>query len=51
VASDLLFRDMLPMPDFTLTGAYLPEGVYCDQQLFIQQGWQGCFAAAGVTPP
>jgi hypothetical protein len=48
VASDLLFRDMHPMPDFTLTGAYLPEGVYCDQQLFIQQG---CFAAAEVTPP
>jgi hypothetical protein len=51
VQKALLFREMLPVPGFSLTGEYLPEGVFCDQQLFIQQGWQGCFAAAGVTPP
>jgi hypothetical protein len=42
---------MLPMPDFTLTGEYFPKGVYCDKQLFIAQGWEGRFAAAGVAAP
>jgi hypothetical protein len=51
VAKALLFREMLPMPGFSLTGNYFPKGVYCDQNLFIKQGWQGCFQAAGVTAP
>ncbi|HSU30829.1 MAG TPA: hypothetical protein VLJ11_06310 [Bryobacteraceae bacterium] len=24
---------------------YYPKAVYCDKQVFISQGWQGCFAA------
>ncbi len=32
-------------------GAYYPAAVYCDTALFISQGWQGCFAAAGVAVP
>lgn len=47
----LLFREMLPMPNFTLTDDYYPKGVFCDKRLFITQGWQACFAAAGVTAP
>jgi len=27
-------------------GEYYPQAVYCDKQVFIGQGWQGCFAAA-----
>jgi hypothetical protein len=51
VASDLLFREMLPVTNFLLTGGYYPQGVFCDQQLVAMQGWQACFAAAGVTTP
>jgi hypothetical protein len=47
----LLFREMLPMPGFSLAGDYLPQGVYCNKETFITQGWQGCFAAAGVPAP
>jgi hypothetical protein len=25
---------------------YYPRAVYCDRQVFISEGWQGCFAAA-----
>jgi hypothetical protein len=32
-------------------GVYYPVAVYCDTALFIARGWQGCFAAAGVTVP
>ena len=32
-------------------GAYYPAEVYCDTALFTAQGWQGCFAAAGVATP
>jgi hypothetical protein len=42
---------MLPVSGFSLSGDYLPRGVYCDKELFIQQGWQGCFDAAGVAAP
>jgi hypothetical protein len=51
VSKALLFREMLPMPSFSLTGSYLPKAVYCDQDLFIREGWQGCFQAAGVAAP
>lgn len=29
-------------------GAYYPRIAYCDQDLFVRKGWQGCFSAAGV---
>ncbi|MDX2169046.1 MAG: hypothetical protein SF182_18405 [Deltaproteobacteria bacterium] len=29
-------------------GPYYPRIAYCAQDLFIEQGWQGCFDAAGV---
>jgi hypothetical protein len=51
IQSALVFRDMLPEPDFTLTGSYLPTGVYCDKDVLTSQGWQGCFATAGMTAP
>jgi hypothetical protein len=51
IANDLLFREMLPVTNFLLTGDYYPEGVLCDQQVFAMQGWRACFAAAGVTTP
>lgn len=31
-------------------GPYYPRAVYCDRNLYVQKGWQGCFAAAGVPP-
>lgn len=34
-----------------IMGPYYPRAVYCDRQLYLQKGWRGCFAAAGVTPP
>jgi hypothetical protein len=30
---------------------YYPLAAYCDKQVFIDQGWQGCFAAAGIPVP
>ena len=36
--------------DRKVMGAYYPVAAYCDKALFIAQGWQGCFAAAGVRP-
>jgi hypothetical protein len=51
VPNDLLFREMLPMPNFSLTGNYYPKGVFCPKELFIAEGWQGCFASAGATEP
>jgi hypothetical protein len=35
--------------DRTVMGAYYPVAAYCDKTLFIAQGWQGCFAAAGIA--
>ena len=32
-------------------GAYYPVAVYCDTERFTADGWQGCFAAAGVAVP
>jgi hypothetical protein len=48
VPKNLILRNILPT-DFTGGGDYYPRGVFCDQMLFLQQGWQGCFAAAGLT--
>ncbi len=44
----LIFRTILP-ENATVTGDYSPKGVICDQALFIVQGWQACFAAAGIS--
>ena len=30
-------------------GDYYPVAVWCDQSIFRQGGWQGCFRAAGVS--
>jgi hypothetical protein len=30
-------------------GDYYPQAVYCEKQLFIAQGWQGCFAAESAA--
>ena len=30
-------------------GEYYPLVAYCDEDVFISQGWQGCFSAAGVS--
>jgi hypothetical protein len=47
---NLIFRNTIPY-NFTLTGAYYPEGVFCLHDMFVHTGWKGCFAAAGVIPP
>ena len=31
IANALLFRELLPIPGFALTGDYYPKGVYCDK--------------------
>ena len=41
----LMFRNILPL-QFTVEGDYIPRGVFCDQVLFKNRGWEGCFAAA-----
>ncbi len=43
----LIFRSILP-ENSTVTGDYYPKSVICDKALFIAQGWQACFAAAGM---
>jgi hypothetical protein len=35
----------------SIMGAYHPRAVYCDKALLIAQGWEACFAAAGVPLP
>jgi hypothetical protein len=51
IQENLLFRVMLPLAGFTLSGTQVPSGVICDRQTLINAGWQGCFAAAGLTAP
>jgi hypothetical protein len=48
VPKNLIFRNILRQ-NFEAQGAYMPVGVFCDEMLFVEQGWQGCFAAAGIT--
>jgi hypothetical protein len=45
----LIFRNVLPENGFMPTGDYMPVGAFCSQLQFTMQGWQGCFAAAGVS--
>jgi hypothetical protein len=45
----LIFRNILPENGFAATGDYVPIGVFCSQSQFTMQGWQGCFAAAGIS--
>jgi hypothetical protein len=46
----VIFRAILagnvPVP-----AEFTPKGAICDEALFMAQGWQGCFAAAGVSSP
>jgi hypothetical protein len=44
---NLIFRSILPESG-AVAGEYQPVGAFCDEALFIQQGWQECFAAAGI---
>ena len=45
----LIFRNILPENGFAATGDYLPVGVFCSRSQFTIRGWQGCFAAAGIS--
>ncbi len=47
---NLIFRIILPGNGPVAMDDY-PVGVFCDEALFIQQGWQACFAAAGISGP
>jgi hypothetical protein len=49
VPKNLIFRNTLPATSASI-GSFQPTGVFCDPALFITQGWQGCFAAAGISP-
>jgi hypothetical protein len=48
VPKNLIFRNILPENSKSV-GDYMPTGVFCDEALFIEQGWQGCFTAAGIS--
>lgn len=48
VPKNLIFRNILAV-NLTPAGAYQPMGVFCDPAVFIEQDWQGCFAAAGIA--
>jgi hypothetical protein len=41
-----ILADNAPVP-----AEFAPKGALCDEALFVAQGWQGCFAAAGVSSP
>jgi hypothetical protein len=41
----VIFRSVLT--DYSVF--FYPKGVICNQTLFIAQGWQACFAAAGLS--
>ena len=45
----LIFRNILPENGFTPTGDYVPKGALCSQAQFTTNGWQGCFAEAGLS--
>jgi hypothetical protein len=45
----LIFRNILPENGFIATGDYVPMGTFCSESQFTIQGWQGCFAAAGIS--
>jgi hypothetical protein len=45
----LIFRNILPEPDFAATGDYVPTGVFCNRSQFYLRGWRACFAAAGLS--
>jgi hypothetical protein len=45
----LIFRSISFTPGYSpVPSAYQPAAVLCDETLFVAQGWQGCFTAAGV---
>jgi hypothetical protein len=47
IPKNLIFR-IINEGGSPVSGPYVPVGAFCNEQLFIQQGWQGCFAAAGL---
>ena len=45
----LILRSISFDPKYeTIPSDYYPQGVICDKTVLTAQGWQGCFAAAGV---
>jgi hypothetical protein len=46
----VIFRSVLTNYS-TIPAAFYPTGVICNQTLLIAQGWQACFAAAGLSVP
>jgi hypothetical protein len=48
IPQSLIFRNIL-LENSPLAGDYYPTGVFCDQAVFMAQGWQGCFTAAGIA--
>jgi hypothetical protein len=46
VPKNLIFR--VTLPENSTAADYAPKGAFCDEALFTSQGWQGCFAAAGL---
>ena len=44
----LIFRSITVPDAEPVPSDYYPTAVLCDRQVFIDQGWQGCFTAAGV---
>ncbi len=50
IPKNLIFRNILP-ENGAVTGDFYPTGVFCDEALFIEQGWQACFAAAHLSVP
>jgi len=48
IPKNLIFRVTLPQGSPT---AYAPVGAFCDETVLTSQGWQACFAAAGLSAP
>jgi hypothetical protein len=47
VPKNLIFRNIDESAS-GVTGDYIPKGAFCNEATFVQQGWEACFAAAGV---
>jgi hypothetical protein len=45
----LIFRSISFTSGYSpVPSAYQPAAALCDETMFVTQGWQGCFSAAGV---
>lgn len=47
IPKNLIFRVTLPAAPPAAEDT--PKGAFCDEAVFTSQGWQGCFAAAGLA--